>query len=63
MPTIYNCDPSELVEKTSEELKKVETIKAPEWALFVKTGVHKERPPLKNDWWYTRTASQEQLLF
>ena len=57
MPTIYNCDQSELVEKTSEELKKVETIKAPEWAIFVKTGVHKERPPVKNDWWYVRAAS------
>jgi len=57
MPTIYNCDPSELVEKTSEELKKVETIKPPEWAPFVKTSVHKERPPAKNDWWYSRAAS------
>ena len=57
MANIYNCDPSELVEKASEELKKIETIKAPEWALFVKTGMHKERPPMKNDWWYVRTAS------
>ena len=24
MPSIYNCDPSELVEKTAEELKKIE---------------------------------------
>jgi len=57
MPTIYNCDPSELVEKTSEELKKVESIKAPEWAPFVKTSVHKERPPVKDDWWYSRASS------
>tara|TARA_Y100000310_G_scaffold242605_1_gene246772 strand:- start:1813 stop:2445 length:633 start_codon:yes stop_codon:yes gene_type:complete len=57
MTTIYNADPSELIEKSSEELKKVESIKAPEWAAFVKTGVHKERPPLKNDWWYMRAAS------
>jgi len=57
MTSIYNCDLSELVEKTSEELKKVEAIKPPTWALFVKTGMHKERPPVKNDWWYVRTAS------
>mgnify|MGYP001171937268 CR=1 FL=1 len=57
MPNIYSCDPSELVEKTSEELKKVETIKTPEWARFVKTGMHKERPPVRNDWWYVRAAS------
>ena len=57
MPTIYNADPSELIEKTSEELKKIEAIKPPVWAAFVKTGVHKERPPVKNDWWYMRAAS------
>ena len=57
MPTIYNADPSELIEKTSEELKKIESIKPPVWAAFVKTGMHKERPPVKNDWWYMRAAS------
>lgn len=57
MPTIYNADPSELIEKASEELKKIESIKPPVWAAFVKTGVHKERPPVKNDWWYMRAAS------
>ena len=57
MGTIYNCDPSELIEKASEELKKVENVKAPEWAAFVKTGMQKERAPLKNDWWHTRATS------
>ena len=57
MPTIYNTDPSELVEKASEELKNTESIKAPEWAPFVKTGMHKERPPIKSNLWYMRTAS------
>ena len=57
MGTIYNSDPSELIEKTAEELKKVESIKPPVWAPFVKTGVHKERPPVKSDWWYMRAAS------
>ena len=63
MPTIYNCNPSELVDKASEELKKVETIKPPEWAVFVKTGVHKERPPIKNDWWYVRAASVLRKIY
>jgi small subunit ribosomal protein S19e len=31
-------------------------IKAPEWAIFVKTGVHKERPPIQEDWWQIRAA-------
>jgi len=63
MGTIHNVDPSELIEKASEELKKLETIKAPDWALFVKTGMHKERPPVKNDWWYTRTAAVLRKIY
>jgi|TARA_B100001964_G_C13947893_1_gene471961 small subunit ribosomal protein S19e len=57
MGNIYNADPSELIEKAGEELKKVESIKAPDWAVFVKTGMHKERPPANHDWWYVRAAS------
>ena len=57
MTSIYDCNPSELVEKTAEEMKKLSNIKAPQWASIVKTGMHKERPPVKNDWWYARAAS------
>lgn len=57
MANIYSCDPSELVEKAGVELKKIEIIKPTEWAAFVKTGMHKERPPLNNDWWFIRAAS------
>jgi len=57
MPTIYDCDSSELVEKAAEELKKIDAIEPPTWTMFVKTGVHKERPPTKKDWWYVRSAS------
>ena len=63
MPTIYDCDPSELVEKAGEELKKIEAIKPPDWAPFVKTGVHKERPPVNNDWWYVRAASVLKQIY
>ena len=63
MGTIYNSNPSELVEKAAEELKKLESIKAPEWAPFVKTGVHKERPPVKSDWWYVRAASVLRQIY
>ena len=55
--TIYNISPDKLIAKTSEELKKIESIKAPDWAKFVKTGNHKERPPVDKDWWYIRAAS------
>jgi len=57
MATIYDVDASELILKVSDKLKSIETIKAPEWAPFVKTGVHKERTPVSEDWWYVRAAS------
>ena len=57
MTTIYDVDPSKLIKKVSEELKKIDEIKAPEWAKYAKTGASKERPPIEEDWWYARTAS------
>ncbi len=49
--------PQELVERTAAALKQIATIKAPEWAPFVKTGAHTEKPPVRDDWWLVRTAS------
>jgi len=46
-----------LVEKISEELKKNENIKPPDWSMFVKTGVSTERPPQQKDWWFMRSAA------
>jgi len=57
MTTIYDVDPSELIKKAASSLKSTDEIKEPEWAKFVKTGASKERPPVENDWWFTRTAS------
>ena len=63
MPTMYDADAQELIEKAAEELKKTPEIKPPEWAAFAKTGMHKERPPAKNDWWYLRTASVLRTVY
>lgn len=57
MYTPYDVPPSALIKKVAEKLREVPHIKAPEWAKFVKTGVHKERLPLQSDWWYLRVAS------
>lgn len=43
--------------KLVEAVKGLEQVKAPEWAPFVKTGAHKERPPMQEDWWDIRVAS------
>jgi len=63
MGTIYNCDQSELVELASKELKKVESIKQPDWAIFVKTGMSKERPPENKYWWQIRAASVLRQIY
>lgn len=55
--SIYDVKTNELLEKAAEALKKVEAVKAPKWAVFIKTSPGKERPPERPDWWYIRTAS------
>ena len=57
MTGIYDQEPNKLISKTAEKLKKIEQIKPPEWVAWVKTGVHKERPPIQKDWWYIRAAA------
>ncbi|MFP4403188.1 MAG: 30S ribosomal protein S19e [Nanoarchaeota archaeon] len=57
MNKIFNSQKNELINLTSQELKKVDEIKPTSWAEYVKTGVNKERPPTQNDWWYIRSAS------
>ncbi len=57
MTIIYDVEPDALVKETAELLKEIKEISPPEWAQFIKTGVHKERPPVQDDWWYMRVAS------
>ena len=63
MAIMYDVDPQELIKRTAQELKKIEEIKTPEWAPYVKTGAHKERPPVDNGWWYLRTASVLRTIY
>ncbi|MBI2664565.1 30S ribosomal protein S19e [Candidatus Woesearchaeota archaeon] len=56
MAKFMEVDPSELIDKVSAELKNEPKIKAPEWAAFAKTGMHKERPP-EQEWWHIRAAA------
>ncbi len=55
MGKIYEADIQESIEKLSTILQTI--IKAPEWALFVKTGPAKERPPVDQNWYYVRAAA------
>jgi len=63
MTTIYDVDTNSLIEKAAEELKKIKEMAPPEWATFVKTGVYKERPPARSDWWHVRCASILRTIY
>lgn len=49
--------PSALLPRLATELRNRHAVEPPPWAMFVKTGVHKERAPTQTDWWYLRSAS------
>ena len=57
MTEILAAEPSALITRTAEELKKQKLVQPTDWALFVKTGNHKQRLPDQPDWWYIRSAS------
>ncbi|RJS88487.1 30S ribosomal protein S19e [Candidatus Bathyarchaeota archaeon] len=64
MPTPYDVPASLLIDRLAKYLKdNVDAIRPPEWAPFVKTGVHKERPPDDPDWWYIRCASLLRKIY
>ena len=63
MTTMYDVDAQDLISKAAEGLKKIQEINPPIWAAFVKTGMHKERPPVNSDWWDFRTASLLRKIY
>ena len=57
MTTVFDVPADLLIKKVADELKNNDKIQFPAWSDFVRTGVHKERKPENNDWWFVRTAS------
>lgn len=57
MVSVKDVPSDKFVDRLKEELKKFEEIKPPEWSIFVKSGVSRERPPQQADFWYIRSAS------
>lgn len=60
---IFEKKPELYIPKLAEELKKMAEFKAPEWMIFVKTGVSKQRVPESPDFWYIRAASILRQLY
>ncbi len=63
MATIYDIPVDEFISALSEELKKIDYIKPPAWAGFVKTGAGREKPPVNPSWWYIRAASMLRKIY
>jgi len=57
MTTFYDV-PAELLNPAlAEKLSEIDAISRPQWADFVKTGIHRERPPTQSNWWELRCAA------
>lgn len=57
MAKFQEVSAQKLIPALAQELKKSNTVKAPAWAQFAKTGAHTSRPPSQADWWYSRAAA------
>ncbi len=57
MTTVYDVPADALIATAASKLKDMKEVEAPEWAPFVKTGIHTEKPPVEEDWWHTRVAA------
>ena len=57
MTTYFDVPADLLISGLADRLRSEDSIKPPEWASHVKTGTHRERPPVQEDWWHTRSAS------
>lgn len=63
MVNAYDVPADLLIKRLAEHMKKLSEIEVPEWARYVKTGSHRERPPQNPDWWYVRAASILRKLY
>ncbi len=63
MVTVKDVSADKLIGRLKEDLKQVKEIQPTEWSYFVKSGVHKERPPQQEDFWYIRSASVLRRIY
>jgi len=57
MTTVFDVPPAPLIERVADRLKQAPQVAPPEWAPFVRTGVHTEKSPDQTDWWHRRVAA------
>ncbi len=57
MTTVYDVPTGPFLASLADHLRGEGKVPPPEWAPFVKTGVHTEKAPVDRDWWHLRVAS------
>jgi small subunit ribosomal protein S19e len=55
MVSVYDVPAEKLILAVADDLKK--KIAEPEYTLYVKTGISRERAPDQENWWYIRMAA------
>ena len=63
MTTVYDVPADRLINKLADYLKQNPDFTPPDWSEYVKTGIHCEKPPVENDWWYIRTAAVLRKIY
>ena len=63
MTTVYDVPAMDLIRKTGEKLKVSGVFPAPAWAIYVKTGAHREKAPTQKDWWHERVAAVMRKIY
>ena len=65
MSEVQKVPPALLIEELAKYLREnlSDIVKPPPWAIIVKTGPGKERPPARKDWWYVRCAAILRKLY
>ncbi len=63
MVNAHDVPSGRLIPALAEQMKNVAGVEEPDWARWVKTGSHAERPPADTNWWFTRAASLMRKLY
>ena len=61
--SVYEMPTDEYNKKLAEALKQIPEFEVPDWAEFVKTGAHVERPPAQENWWHIRQAALLRTIY
>jgi len=63
MVSVHDVPSGKLITALAEQVKGLPGMDEPDWAKWVKTGSHAERPPTDPEWWFTRAASLMRKLY